>query len=98
MVNEFATLVALVAANVGAIGTTIESWYSSPEHEKYSQRLLVGAILGSSLAAFTVVNLLPLTEQVSTIGYLGIAVTNAIVGIGAAKLFHRTNKNVDTSV
>lgn len=91
MVNELVTIVGLIGANLGAIGACIESWYSKPEDVTFSKRLLVGAIIGSSLASFTTIQILPLQDAISTIGYIGIFVASVIGGIGAAKLFRRTN-------
>jgi len=84
MVSETVTLIALVAAALGAVASTIQG-YKSSSGEGYSAKKLASALISSVFFAFGIVNIAGLQNTESNVGLVGLVITNALLGYGVDK-------------
>ena len=84
MSSETLAIVALVAASIGAIASTIQG-YKSSNGESYSPRKLASALISSVFFAFGMVNIVGLQSVTDNVGLVGLFVSNALLGYGIDK-------------
>ncbi|MFM7795741.1 MAG: hypothetical protein ACKO7N_03160 [Candidatus Nitrosotenuis sp.] len=84
MVSEMITALALSAAALGAVASTIQG-YKSSNGENYSVRKLTSALISSVFFAFGMVNIAGLQNVASDVGLAGLVVSNALLGYGIDK-------------
>ena len=89
--NELIALIAVGSAVTGATLKTIQS--KLDKGEDYSFKKLAGALMGSAMLALSVVNLAEIQNQVSTLGYVGLFVLNALAGAGIASTLAAAHKS-----
>lgn len=90
--SETIALFVVLAAITGATLTTVRAYFEAPDTEKYSVKKLGGALIGAVLFSFTVVNLVNIPEQLTSLGLVGLFVLNAVAGSGIATILHKSNK------
>ena len=88
--NELIALIAVISAVTGATLKTVQAKLES--EESYSFKKLAGALIGSSLLAVSVVNLVEIQTQVTTLGYIGLFVINALAGAGIGSVLSSAHK------
>lgn len=84
MVSETLTIVALVAASLGAIASTVQG-YKSSNGGNYSVKKLTSALISSVFFAFGMVNIVGLQSVSDSVGLVGLFVSNALLGFGIDK-------------
>ena len=84
MAVESVTILALVAASLGAIASTVQG-YKASNGSSYSVKKLASALISSVFFAFGIVNIAGLQNTTSEIGLVGLFVTNALLGYGVDK-------------
>lgn len=84
MVSETITALALVAASLGAIASTVQG-YKSSNGESYSVKKLASALISSVFFAFGIVNIAGLQDVSNNVGLVGLFVSNALLGYGIDK-------------
>jgi len=84
MGSEVVTLLALAAAALGAVASTIQG-YKSSNGEGYSAKKLASALISSVFFAFGIVNIAGLQNTENNIGLVGVVITNALLGYGVDK-------------
>lgn len=90
MVQELLPIVAIMAAVFGAIASTIQGYWR--QDKPYSGKKLTSAILSSAFFAFGIVNLSSLTDALTTLGWVGVIVTNLILGYGIDQVHSSLDK------
>ena len=87
--NEIIPIVAIVAAAIGAIASTIQGYWDAPQvdgkDQSYSGKKLVSALLSSCFTAFGLVNIVGLPTDINTVTWTGLIMTNMVVGFGIDK-------------
>lgn len=78
--NELITVIAIVAASLGAIASTVQGYVGS--QGEYSLKKLTSALISSVFFAFGIVNIVNLEGDLSTLGVVGLFISNAILGYG----------------
>mgnify|MGYP003345289601 FL=1 len=84
MSSETLAIVALTAASIGAIASTIQG-YKSSNGEGYSPKKLASALISSVFFAFGMVNIVGLQSVTDNVGLVGLFVSNALLGYGIDK-------------
>lgn len=90
--NESYIILAVVAASLGAIASTIQGYMNSGE--AYSLKRLTSALISSVFFALGLVSISSIESVISTIGVAGLFISNAILGYGidqAHSALDRTN-------
>lgn len=78
--SEILAIVAVSAAGTGAVVSTIKGYwkYDKP----YSPKKLFSALISSAFTSFSLVNLVQLPDQLSTIGWTGLIISQLLLGYG----------------
>jgi len=85
--NEMIAVVAILAAELGAIASTIQGYWNAPPEQKYSTKKLLSALLSSGFTAFGLVNLSALSStDPSNFTWVGLILGNLILGFGIDKV------------
>ena len=77
---ESIALLAVVSALVGAVASTIQGYWKADTG--YSLKKLASAIISSGFAAFGIVNLVNIPEQIALVGVVGLVMANLLLGYG----------------
>lgn len=93
MVNELIVAIAVGAASLGAIASTLQGYWATAEGVKYSFKKLFGALIGSVFVSFGVVNLIQIPEQFAAVGYFGLFIAHLILGYGIDKAVTASKKD-----
>lgn len=88
--SETLALVAICSAVFGAVASTIQGYWNSDKG--YSVKKLFSALLTSAFFAFGLVNLSQVNDQLATLGWVGLIVTNLILGYGIDKAHSALDK------
>ncbi len=85
MLNELIPIVAIVAAELGAVASTIQGYWDTPEGTKYSKKKLLSALISSGFTAFGLVNIVGLPTDINTVMWTGLIINNLLIGFGIDK-------------
>ena len=80
--NELIAIIAIVAAATGAILSTLKGYWNSPDTESYKKGRLASSLIISIMTSFALVNFDIISDQLTSLGYVGIIVTYALIGFG----------------
>jgi len=83
MVSEFVVIVAITAAIIGAVASTIQGYKAADS--SYSIKKLTSALISSVFFALALVNISNVQDSIGQLGLVGIFVTYAILGYGIDK-------------
>jgi len=89
MVTELVSLIAVLGATVGAGLNAARAWWDAPDTEKFSWRKFVGGLVSGSVAAFALINFTAIGDTVSSSGYIGLFIIEALAGAGTSTLFSK---------
>lgn len=92
MVSEIIAAVAVSGALIGAALNSIRAWYQAPEAEGFSKKKFVGALISGGMAALALINFSQLAALAAE-GYIALFITNALVGVGASTLIHKSHED-----
>lgn len=95
MVNELLAIVAILAAEFGAIASTVKGYWDTPDTTppvRFSAKKLLSALLSSGFFAFGIVNLSGLPDQLTQLGWVGLIIANLILGFGIDKAHSTLDK------
>jgi len=90
MVNETVIAIAVLAACLGAIGSTIQGYKAS--ESSYSKKKLASALISSVFAAFAIVHVSGIETALGQLGMIGVFVSYAILGYGIDKTYSVLDK------
>lgn len=85
MVNEIIPIVAILAAELGAVASTVQGCLDAPKGTKYSAKKLCSALISSGFTAFGLVNIAALPTDPNTVMWTGLIITNLLIGFGIDK-------------
>jgi hypothetical protein len=80
--NEIIALLAVISAGIGAGLSTWKGYEHSPPEEKYNKSKLASSLIISVVTSFSLVNFTTVGDQLSALGYVGLAVTYLLIGLG----------------
>lgn len=93
MVNELVAIVAILAAEAGAILSVVKGWWNAPDNEPFNHKKLGSALITSALAALGLVSFNTLPDPTSSsFLWIGVIVQFLVTGWGVDKILSGLDK------